>query len=743
VSRLELWAGVECTVNRVGDRYHDQLRRNGYRRRPDDLERFASLGIRALREPVIWEQVEERGWAEADLWLWRLRELGIRPIVTLLHHGSGPRHTSLVDPAFPGKLAAFARAVAERYPWVTDWTPVNEPLTTARFSGLYGHWYPHGRDHATFLRCLYGQCLGTALAMREIRAVNPAARLIQTEDMGETFATPLLGYQARFENQRRWLSLDLLAGHVRAEHPLFNFITQHGLLPEELATLADAPCPPSVVALNYYLTSDRVLDERLELYPAWSHGGNERHRYADVEAVRAWPAGIVGHRDLLLRAWHRYGLPVALGEVHLGCTREEQLRWVAEAWQACLDARGQGADVRAMTLWSLLGAFDWNRLVVEENGFYETGVYDVRAPAPRETALAPLARQLAAGRTPSHPVLQGRGFWRKPGRIAWGPAAGPADGETSEPAGPPIAIVGAGTLGQAFLRDCAARGLRATLLSRRELDVALPGSVEATLDRVAPWAVVNAAGYVRVDDAESERDRCERENVIGARILAAACAARALPLVAFSSDLVFDGEKDGPYVESDAPRPLGVYGESKARGEQAVLDAHAAALVVRTSAFFGPWDEFNFVTLALRELEAMRPFSAASDLVVSPTYVPDLADACLDLLIDGACGIWHLANQGALSWAELARLAARAAGLEEGLVRPLPSERLGLTARRPRQSVLGTGRGVLLPRLDDAMARYCSARTVELLPSAANEGGRTVCGGGDACPGHGRCGVHR
>src|SRR3712207_2719887 len=85
-------------------------------------------------------------WAWADERLGRLRELGITPIVGLVHHGSGPRHTSLIDPAFADGLAAFARAVAERYPWVAYYTPINEPLTTARFSGLYGHWYPHGRD---------------------------------------------------------------------------------------------------------------------------------------------------------------------------------------------------------------------------------------------------------------------------------------------------------------------------------------------------------------------------------------------------------------------------------------------------------------------------------------------------------------------------------------------------------------------------------------------------------------------
>src|SRR5918997_1466087 len=154
---LELWGGVECTVNRVGDIYIDQNELSGHAHRLSDLDLFADIGITALRYPVLWERTapdgpERADWSWADERLGRLRELGIRPIVGLVHHGSGPRHTSLVDPAFPEGLAEFARAVAERYPWVDAYTPVNEPLTTARFSGLYGHWYPHGHDALTFAR---------------------------------------------------------------------------------------------------------------------------------------------------------------------------------------------------------------------------------------------------------------------------------------------------------------------------------------------------------------------------------------------------------------------------------------------------------------------------------------------------------------------------------------------------------------------------------------------------------------
>ena len=147
---LELWVGPEATVSRVGDDYGDQLSRTGFADRIDDLDRIASLGASRIRFPLLWERTEQGpgafDWRWADARMERLRALGLAPIVGLLHHGSGPRHTSLLDPDFPSKLAAFARAVAERYPWVDAYTPVNEPLTTARFSGLYGVWYPHGHD---------------------------------------------------------------------------------------------------------------------------------------------------------------------------------------------------------------------------------------------------------------------------------------------------------------------------------------------------------------------------------------------------------------------------------------------------------------------------------------------------------------------------------------------------------------------------------------------------------------------
>jgi dTDP-4-dehydrorhamnose reductase len=705
---IALWGGVECTINRVGDRWFTQLDRNGHLARADDLDAFAALGLRAVRQPVLWEQVEARGadrpdWAWPDACLARLRRLAIDPIIGLLHHGAGPRGTCLDDPGFPSRFARYARTVAERYPGVGDWTPVNEPLTTARFSGLYGLWAPHGTDPRAFWRVLRNECMGTVLAMRAIREANPDARLVQTDDLGRTWSTPRLAYQAEFNNHLRWLSWDLLCGRVDASHPLHGWLVHAAAAtPAELAWFVDNPCRPDMVGVNYYVTSERYLDEAIERYPPALHGGNGRDRYVDVEAARVLDPPPPGLASLLQEAWSRYAIPIAITEVHLGGHREEQLRWLAETWQQACAARDAGVDLRALTLWALLGSHDWDCLLTACRDRYESGVFDVRGSTPRPTALATMARSLASGQPPVHPVLSAPGWWRRPSRLLHAPAC---DEDPLRPSAPILVTGATGTLGRAFARICAARGLGHRLLCRAELDIADQDSVERAFDRFQPWAVINAAGYVRVDEAERDHARCFRENVDGPATLARACARHGVPLVNFSSDLVFDGRRDAPYVEDDAVAPLNVYGRSKARGEAIVLDRHPQALVVRTSAFFGPWDEYNFVCMLLRALRAGQPFDAAGDVTISPTYVPDLVHACLDLLIDGEAGIWHLTNGEAVTWIELARRAAAAGMVGCGGVRARSAGELGWLAPRPAYSALGSHRAGVMPGLDDALAR--------------------------------------
>jgi dTDP-4-dehydrorhamnose reductase len=710
---LEMWGGVECTVNRVRDRWFDQIERTRHGSRDEDLEAFASIGLRTLRYPVLWERLapdslDAIDWRWTDRRLARLRELGIRPIVGLVHHGSGPRYTSLLDRGFPEKLARFAGEVAQRYPWVVDFTPVNEPLTTARFSALYGHWYPHHRSDRDYVRALLNQAKGTILAMRAIRAVSPQARLIQTEDCGRTFGTAATRAQVTHESHRRWLTWDLLAGGIGEDHALLPFLSDAGMTPEDRAFFREFHCPPDVLGLNYYLTSDRYLDHRLERYPAASHGHNGLMAYADVEAVRGRPEGIAGHQAHLLAAWNRYRLPVAITEVHLGCTREEQIRWLIESWEGALRARDAGADVRAVTAWALLGSYDWDSLVTADRGHYEPGAFDVRGPAPRPTALAAVVTSLAAGAEPRHPVLAGAPWWRRSTRFA-ASATRQASHLAHRPQ--PMLIIGStGTLGRAFQRIADQRGLACRLVGRREVDITDPTRVDAILRRLEPWAVVNAAGYVRVDDAERDVLACRRANVTGPVNLAAACRRHGLPLVTFSSDLVFDGRRGQAYVERDEPRPLNVYGATKAEAERRVLKLLPGALVIRTSAFFGPWDEYNFLACLFRALDQGVRFGAAADSTVSPTYIPDLVHASLDLLVDGESGLWHLANAGAVTWFELACMAAGRSRRGLHLVEAVATDRAFGPAARPRFSPLSSSRGQLLRSLDDALDAYLQDR---------------------------------
>jgi dTDP-4-dehydrorhamnose reductase len=422
----EVWAGVECTVNRVGDEYRNQLAFTGHLERVSDIDLLADLGVSAVRYPVLWEMVLPSGTGDPD-WTWtdqRLADLGdagISPIAGLLHHGSGPPTTDLLARDFPEQLAAYAGAVAARYPWVERYTPINEPLTTARFSALYGHWYPHQADDASFARALVNEVRGTMLAMQAIRRSCPDAQLIQTEDFGFTRSTPGLQYQADHENERRWLSFDLLVGRVTPDHRMWDWLRQSGISAKELLEMAARAETPAVLGLNYYMTSERYLDEAYERYPAWSHGGNGSDQYADVEAVRVRGCSLVGHEAVLRAAWERYQLPLAVTEVHIGAHRDEQLRWLWEAWNASTALRAEGIDVRAITPWAAFGSQDWDSLVVRLRGHYEPGLFDVRAPTPRPTALTHAVRALARDEEYWHPVLEQPGWWRRADRFFWGP----------------------------------------------------------------------------------------------------------------------------------------------------------------------------------------------------------------------------------------------------------------------------------------------------------------------------------
>jgi dTDP-4-dehydrorhamnose reductase len=638
--RLELWGGHECTVNRVRDHWHDQTPCSGHEERIEDLALFASIGITSLRYPALWERISpddpsQRDFAWTDTRLAELQRLKINPILTLCHHGSGPHYTDLLQDSFAPGLAAHAEAVASRYPWVRDWTPVNEPLTTARFSALYGYWYPHTTDEGLFWRALLNEIDATRLSMRAIRSVHPGARLVQTDDLGYCHATEPLQCEADFQNARRWMGWDLLCGMVVPGHALWDRLVSFGLQ-DRLAAIAADPCPPDVLGINHYLSSERLLDHRIELYPHRAVADKDLGNcsgvpFVDIDAVRHLEEAPLGLPALLQQAWDRYRLPIAVTECHNGATRDEQVRWFVEVWQQAQELRRNGVDLRAVAAWALLGSFDWNRMVTRFCGHYEPGVFDVRSGQPRATLVAKVLQRLGQGQPVHVPPLATAGWWRRARR-------GPANQsyrmrpEDRIPDGPqPLLIVGdGGALTRLAMRACQTRGLHY---------IVNEGDLEASLRVLQPWAVLDTRNREGLAGP-----RLRNDDGVGARSsVAAVCASQGVPCALFTSAF-------GPGLAAEALSLRGV-------------------LVARTGPVFTPWDAQAPACRWLDALDAGGEIEVDGRAPWHAVYGPDLLDGVLDLLLDGAEGGMDFVPRAPGGTAALARELATLADRDVSSVR--------------------------------------------------------------------------
>jgi dTDP-4-dehydrorhamnose reductase len=409
--KLELWASPEPTVARIDtDTVRDQIAETGLDVRTGDAERIAALGVSASRVPVLWERVapidpHEHDFSEPARRLNALRVAGIEPIVTLLHHGSGPQYTDLLDPAFPLWFAEYAEATARMFPWIRRWTPINEPLTTARFATLYGVWYPNARDDRAFGRAMVNQTLAQQAAMRRIRRVIPDAEFVLTEDL-QRYAAGDAGAAeyVEFLRERVYLSVELVAGRVGDDHTLTAFLTERcGVNALELAMMQRDACVPDLVAFNHYPHSERYL---------FTHGDDA----ADVPAVYVAGEPSPAAGPLLRAAGERLQLPLALGEVHVHAPAAERVRWLAQHVADAQALRAGGMDVRALGAWAAFGMVDWHSLLQQRAAVAEDGIYTFAGPneVPQPTAVADALRELVA--TGSIDDRGVRGWWERADR---------------------------------------------------------------------------------------------------------------------------------------------------------------------------------------------------------------------------------------------------------------------------------------------------------------------------------------
>jgi dTDP-4-dehydrorhamnose reductase len=256
---------------------------------------------------------------------------------------------------------------------------------------------------------------------------------------------------------------------------------------------------------------------------------------------------------------------------------------------------------------------------------------------------------------------------------------------------------------------------------RSRLDLAVADSIVAAVRSASPEVLINAAGYTAVDQAEREPEVAHAVNTLGVAVLAEEAKRAGALLIHYSTDYVFDGVQDRPYVEEDAPNPLNVYGLSKLAGERAIRQIDCAHLILRTSWVYAERGR-NFFLAMRRLLAQKRELRVVSDQIGAPTFAGDLAAATAGLLdargapaLGERRGVYHMTASGSTSWHGFAMAIARLEGVNPlARVVPIPSEAYTTAARRPKNSRLSNEKllrefGVALPSWEASLA-VCHAR---------------------------------
>ena len=259
-------------------------------------------------------------------------------------------------------------------------------------------------------------------------------------------------------------------------------------------------------------------------------------------------------------------------------------------------------------------------------------------------------------------------------------------------------------------------GVRLVALDHAALDITDAQALGDALDRVRPAAVINTAAFTRVDDAERERDAAWRVNAEGPGIVGAACVARGLGVVHFSTDYVFDGTSGVAYAEDATPSPVNVYGESKLASERALEATGTRALTIQTQWLYET-EGRSFCSTMWARAHAGLETRVVNDQTGRPTSAASLAHAVWRLVLADASGTLHLANRGHATWYEVAERIFAAAGASH-LLSPCTTADYPAAARRPQYSVLDTSKveshaGLWLPHWTEALDEWLARKARE------------------------------
>lgn len=244
----------------------------------------------------------------------------------------------------------------------------------------------------------------------------------------------------------------------------------------------------------------------------------------------------------------------------------------------------------------------------------------------------------------------------------------------------------AGMLANDLVPVLTARGYDVIAPSEDVLDITNLEAVRSVADSCEPDIVANCAAFTRVDEAESQEYQALMVNGFAVQNLCLVCQEMGVPLVHFSTDYIFDGNKEGPYTIYDQPNPLGAYGRSKLLGEQYILWLLSKFYLVRTTWMFGTYGK-NFIDTMLEIAQKQQKISVVNDQRGCPTWTRQLAEAVADLIATGRYGVYHITSSEPTTWFNFAREIFHLAGLDIELV-PVTSDQFPTPARRPLNSVL-------------------------------------------------------
>jgi beta-glucosidase len=359
--------GIENSVPTInnGRTRIDEMEKCGfYKHWRTDFELVRDLDIRYLRYgPAIHTTFlgpNRFDWEFSDLTFGCLRELDIVPIVDLCHFGVPDWIGNFQNPDFPNLFAGYARAFAQRFPWVQLYTPINEMFICATFSAAYGWWNEQLSSDQAFVTALKNIVKANVLAMSAILDVRPDAIFIQSESSEYFHAdNPKAIKPAEIMNARRFLSLDLNYGK-RVESEMYEFLLDNGMTREEYHFFLEQNLRHHCIMGNdYYVTNE--------------------HRMSDDGSTRA-AGDVFGYDEITRQYYRRYMLPVMHTETNIneGPTGEEAVDWLWKQWANVLRVRNDGVPIVGFTWYSLTDQVDWDVALREERGTVNPlGLYDL------------------------------------------------------------------------------------------------------------------------------------------------------------------------------------------------------------------------------------------------------------------------------------------------------------------------------------------------------------------------------